>query len=422
MNYRSSLFNWVGVFVSASMVTCVANAQNTVMPSPMPSPMPPVSVQASVNEVPQLPPSVPVAGTLPNSNTSTAQESGQSKRAMLMSALNGITVPDSNVPFTPSYGDITTSILLSDEDAELMRTALDRVERVLASGKEINRPNTGGVAERPDVQTPEGTPAPPADLEFHTYHVASILYRSPSDWMVWLNGERVTPKRNHGKARVVRVTPDTVTLAWEASDWENRMQVWSDDEPLSAELKKIQARSAITRVDEQTRTVTAIMRQNQTWVTVRPMVVEGNHPEFGVVVKPDAVANKDPNKALAGLKASFSSKAAHKYMDTVAKTNANKVMANSQKAPNEEAADTKNKVDIVQAGQTSPVAQNTQAMPAANNSQVQPLAAPIMAPPELGQSASLNDVLSAISNAAPPGGGVSQIPAMLPSVNVPVSR
>jgi hypothetical protein len=412
--FRICIVMIMGV-LTASVTYSVVSAQESapMPPMPMPAPAQPLATPSAT-----IPPQM--SGSMPNVAGVAAKPEGEpvdSKRALLMSALDGLKVPDSDAAFVPSYGNVTTSILLSDEDAELVRTALDRVERILASGNQIQQPNSGVVAERPNNEAPVGTPLPPSELKFRTHYVASILYRSPTDWMVWLNGKRVTPKRNKGIVRVERVTPDTVTLVWKASNWEDRMQVWSDEEPISAELKKIQARSALTRVDEQSRTVTAIMRQNQTWVTVRPMVVEGNHPEFGVLVKPDTLADKNPDRALAGLKARFSMKAAQKYMDTIAKANADKVAANSQKTLVEEATEAKQRTEGVQVAPSLVASQNAVSASSAQlapTAQVQPLAAPIMSQPALGQSASLNDVLNAISNAAPPGGAVVPLTAVQP--------
>lgn len=183
--------------------------------------------------------------------------------------------------FIPSYGDMEVSVLFSDAVIQRMKEELDRVERLLATGAlDASAQEASGVMEA----------APPMSaIVFQAYHVASIVYRGPSDWMVWLDGKRVTPKRNDGPVKVVGVGPDSVRLAWSPEDWANRMLVWNNKQELSADVLKIRAFDAHTEIDAEHQTITATMRSNQTWVTSYPVVVEGTHPELTVSLTPQAV-------------------------------------------------------------------------------------------------------------------------------------
>ena len=312
----------------------------------------------------------------------------EQKRNALAEALNNLNVPESNQPFTPSYGDMNTSVVFGDGDITLMKGALDRIERILASGGEISAPV---VEARVDPSTGEPAPVVPQtvpDLNFPVYHVASIVYRSPRDWMVWVNGNRITPKRNNGEMRVVGVRPDQVQLSWKPDNWQYRTQVWQDKQPLSPEMRKIQSRQASSFVNMQSETLGAVMRQNQTWVTATPIIVEGKHPELEVTIKPEMKSADQTAEGAAGVVPSFSSKAAQEYMSDAVKQTAQKINKKSEEIVKETLEKPQPAVPQ-QVEQTGQLATQPPPAPAAP-------AAPPVAP------SSLNDILSAISNAPPP--------------------
>lgn len=279
-------------------------------------------------------------------------------------------IPD--IPnFIPSYGTIEPSVLFTDDMIRRMKEELDRVERLIAAGM-IN------VSEEDATEAAQEA-KPMEAISFPAYRVASIVYRSPSDWMVWLDGKRVTPKRNDGAVRVVAVGPDSVRLSWSPEDWDRRMLVWNEKQEPSAEIIKIRAQDAHTGIDEGHSAITATMRPNQTWVTAYPVVVEGSHPELSISLTPQSD------------QASLSEGGGGKdALDLIARKQAQQINANSQKLVSEEkptlqSRKAQQKTDAALPGTPS----------AANAASLPPEAAPF----QDRTPTSLNDVLNAIDKA-----------------------
>lgn len=333
----------------------------------------------------------------------------ESKKSKLATLINNMVVPESNEPFTPSFGDMKTSIVFPDDDAELMRTSLDRIERIMAAGGKVGGPE---LVSRIEPTAPEAHVQQAPTLIFKAFYVSSVVYRSPQDWMVWMNGGRITPKRNNGRVKVVGVGPDYVKLAWRARDWDYRMQVWSDKQELTPELRKIQARQATTFLDPQSRHVYAIMRPNQTWVTVRPMVVEGDHREFEVAITPE-MKTPTAEESLAEAGAIFSIKEAQEELDKKARNQANKIKTNSEKQSEPKQAQVAPASSATPAGAVA----NPAAVPTTTGiPPMQPTAAPQLpastaATLPAAAQPSLNDFLSAVTAPAVPA---STAPAPAP--------
>lgn len=338
----------------------------------------------------------------------------ETKKSKLAALINNMVVPDSDEPFTPSFGEMKTSIVFPDEDAELMKTSLDRIERIMAAGGKVGGPE---LASRIEPTAPEAVVQQAPALVFKAFYVSSVVYRGPRDWMVWMNGGRITPKRNDGRVKVVGVGPDYVKLAWRAKDWDYRMQVWNDKQELTPELRKIQARQATTFLDPQSRHVYAVMRPNQTWVTVRPMVVEGDHREFEVTITPEA-KTLTAEESLAEAGAIFSIKGAQEELDKKAREQANKIKTNSEKQAEPKKAQA--------APQATTTAVGVGAVPAATGAlPMQPMTAAPQPPtgtsPSLPSApASLNDFLSAVTApATPPSSPPVQMPTPAPQPTQP---
>lgn len=312
------------------------------------------------------------------------------KRTRLVEALNDLIVPPDNGNFVPSYGTMKKSAIFPDSDIELMRTALDKSERIMAAGQMPS-------PEMETVQTPVEAAPPPQqlpDLLFPVYHVSSILYHSPGDWMVWLNGQRVTPKRNKGDVRVTGVSRDFVQLSWKPDNWEYRQQVWNDKTALAPELQRILAAQARTYVNVQGQTVSAVMRANQTWVTVNPIVVEGKHPELEVTVKAESLTDPDT-----GEKSIFSTKTAKEYIAGMARKTAQKVNENSQKAAEAAMRPAANKAAAAMPANAQPARGIMEG--AVMPQTAMPRAAATQFPVTPAAPASLDDILSAVNNAPP---------------------
>lgn len=192
--------------------------------------------------------------------------------------------------FKPSFGDRTTSILFAPTDSKDLQALLDSTERTLISGGSL-KPLVIEATATDAVATPTTTEALP-NLEFPVFHVASILYRSPRDWMLWINGQRVTAKRKLKGIRVVKVGPEQVTLEWRPDHWNHRARVWSDKAIFAKELQNLTAQSASAHAQHGRGVVVASLRANQTFVTAGPLVLEGNQPDYALNIQAPAADAK----------------------------------------------------------------------------------------------------------------------------------
>lgn len=244
--------------------------------------------------------------------------------------------------FKPSYGTVGPSILYSRNEVTALKALLDDVERILALG---GSPQPLALAARPAGQEvgAETTKAELPTLEFPVFHVASVVYRSHSDWMLWINGQRVTPKRQLPDLQIISVRPDQVQVAWKADNWEFRKDVWRDKIGDSVQLQRLKSRQGSVAASDENQMLVATMRPNQTLVTVGPILVEGNHPGFATSVSPqmqqplatgeaDAAGADVETTVEAKRPALFSGKMAQDFIDRVAKQGSEEISKNSARA------------------------------------------------------------------------------------------
>lgn len=104
-----------------------------------------------------------------------------------------------------SYGTATTSLLFTPKQIDAMKRALSAYERVR------DQQPAGPIAFT-EVQT-EITP-PTEPVTYPTFFLSSIAFRDPSDWTVWLDTVRITPKHNDGEVRVTSVGPNSASFVW----------------------------------------------------------------------------------------------------------------------------------------------------------------------------------------------------------------
>lgn len=104
-------------------------------------------------------------------------------------AVTAVPVPDAAASLTEKFKD---SFFLSVIDIELIRKAL-----------------VGKVTD-PEILK-EDAPVPVKE----TIEVSGILYRGPGDWIVWLNGEKLTPQKLLPQITEITVeSAESVSLRW----------------------------------------------------------------------------------------------------------------------------------------------------------------------------------------------------------------
>lgn len=294
--------------------------------------------------------------------------------------------------FKPSYGTMGPSVFYSNSDIDAMKAVLDNVERILAVG---GTPQVLDLEERDGALVQAAADAPPEvipSLEFPAFHVASILYHGRGNWMLWINGQRVTPKRPFAGLEVTAVGPDQVSIAWKADNWKYRMQVWNDKTPPSTQIQKMKAARSAVGISVQSESLYATMRPNQTLVTATPLIVEGSHPEFSVTVQPQPKTEVAEGEVAIGEEpAVFSGKAAQDYIDQVAKDKSSQISANSKKELEKKAAP----VAAAQAPVVDPAAPPSVEIPTATST-------PVITPGAVPAPLTLNDILNAVKAQANP--------------------
>jgi hypothetical protein len=79
---------------------------------------------------------------------------------------------------------------------------------------------------------------------FFTYpqfFLDSLVYYSPSDWLVWLNGEKITPltPRESSNIHIIGITPDKITVEWFPLEMSRVSEVWkkSPNDSITVDLR-----------------------------------------------------------------------------------------------------------------------------------------------------------------------------------------
>ena len=124
-------------------------------------------------------------------STSFAQDATTPELSANSSAtVEGQNIIDPPIRIKPLYEPVKKSLLFSDDDILRIRVALAGVNAdVLTDGK----------------QSP-----PPRRL----IQVSGIAYSSANDWMVWINGTRVTPYNGLPEIVDIYVREDYIDLKW----------------------------------------------------------------------------------------------------------------------------------------------------------------------------------------------------------------
>lgn len=82
--------------------------------------------------------------------------------------------------------------------------------------RSIMMANQGFLTIPSDEEEEEGAPVQeaPMDRGRRILKLSGLVYQSPSDWTVWLNGERVTPKNIPENVMGLVVRTDHIRLRW----------------------------------------------------------------------------------------------------------------------------------------------------------------------------------------------------------------
>ncbi len=115
------------------------------------------------------------------------------------------------VPEVVKNALFSKSLFLTQREEAAIRQALQGVigpdAAMLTAGENMPRPQvTGGVG-------PNGAPLPPP--VYSVIRVYGVFYRAPDDWIVWINGRKVTPGALLPEIRGIEVEKSShVHLKW----------------------------------------------------------------------------------------------------------------------------------------------------------------------------------------------------------------
>lgn len=103
-----------------------------------------------------------------------------------------------------SFGDATVSVLFLPDQIEQMKRVLTTYEdqrKILGDASPIETTET---VAPPVVEPPT----------YPVFYLSSLVYKSPTDWTVWLSGHKITPSKNDTDVQVLSVNASQATFVW----------------------------------------------------------------------------------------------------------------------------------------------------------------------------------------------------------------
>lgn len=179
-----------------------------------------------------------------------------------------------------SYGDVDIgSILFGPAEMKAMKETLRSWE---------SRRDAPVLVEE---ALPE-TVVPVAPLEAKTYpvfYLSSVVYRNPGDWVLWVNGEKITPKKNATEVKVLSVSASNASFSWTPSyapalTLRQEKKLFASADALKHRLSN----AATFRYDPLLGTAFFSLKPNQSFAAGYMNVFEGN-------VESPALSAIDPN-------------------------------------------------------------------------------------------------------------------------------
>lgn len=200
---------WVSLVLMSVMASAHAQVPPAAAPAvALPTVAAPATVPTTMGDSGTTPPAAATAPdgsplpVMPAATTDTAPIA--TTPGVPMSLIPGVTISGDS---TFSYGNIPYSLMFTPDQIANMKNAL-------ATYETVRRTRGSG-----DILVEEAiAPSGPTVTEPNTYPVftlASIAYKSKTDWTIWIGGVRITPKTNTQIVHVVSVAPNKATFTWD---------------------------------------------------------------------------------------------------------------------------------------------------------------------------------------------------------------
>jgi len=130
--------------------------------------------------------------------------------------------------FIASYGTYKTSVFFTKSEIKNMKRVLYISESF--QGKEVtDKPKTEDTAlnallDNLNIQQPTVDVTPLT--EFPKFYISTIVYKSPGNWAMWMNGARVTPKLLPTDIEVLGVSQNAVRFLWKPEKFMQFKEHW----------------------------------------------------------------------------------------------------------------------------------------------------------------------------------------------------
>jgi len=190
---------------------------------------------------------------------------------------------------------IPKSLFLSDEDNIRISNAIaDFHNLISARDKGDVRNDSQSITDMNDTKAPGAAKeVEEGDFIYPQFFLASLVYRSPDDWLVIVNGRKITPQTidDQSEITVTAIDNDKVLLKWKPANMAHVMEIWdkltasqqtkpSNDENTPAQMTfdtKVldKVPDVPVLVDKERKVVTFILRPNQTFSSFAMQVLEG---------------------------------------------------------------------------------------------------------------------------------------------------
>jgi|GEM_PF-2668828 len=105
----------------------------------------------------------------------------------------------------------------------------------------------------------------PSSFTYPQFFLSSILYHSPDDWVIWINGEKITKssKNNQYNLQVLEINKEKVTLEWKPERMDKITDIGETGQ------------NSLIKVDSINNKVTFTLKGHQTFTTYAMRIVEG---------------------------------------------------------------------------------------------------------------------------------------------------
>lgn len=185
-------------------------------------------------------------------------------------------IPAAPSGFKPSYGEFENSLMYSAQD-------IDRMKKVLY-GYERLQQQTDGIAVKDEFTDLLVEVKPVVAIQepakYPSYYLSSIVYRSPKDWIFWLNKEKVTPKHPVADLKIISVSDRSVTFLWQP-EYLSAVKMRAEKDLLSTALPNhFRVSSAKIEPNDVDKGVRFTLAPNQTFVGAALGVFEGKHWQY----------------------------------------------------------------------------------------------------------------------------------------------